>query len=439
MIVHFCITKHLSKIKMKLKLKTALAVLIILISACDSEDDKVEVSADNVSANIMVISDVHYFDPSLLVNDGTAFQTYLASDRKLLSESEAITESVIASIKSQKPDVLLIPGDLTKDGETVCHQNLKTKLDELRNVGITVLIINGNHDINNPDAVSYDGDSTTPVETVTPDEFKSIWNEYGYSTAIAMDENSLSYVSEPVEGLRILALDVCKYDPQETSGVLKDQTLSWALEQIAIAKAENKAIFGMMHHGLIEHYQGQAQFFSEYLIDNYATASTTLQNAGLEIMFTGHYHANDIVSQTVGDTKLYDIETGSTVTWPCPYRSLNVEGKSISITTNYVTEVDGVTDFQNYAENYIETGLNTLATYMFMSEPFELPQENAQYLAPYFAEGFMAHYAGDETPTTEDLIVIENVSQQNTTIGYALGSLWTDLAPADNTVTITLQ
>ncbi len=424
---------------MKLKMKTVLAALIIFIAACDSDDDKVVVNADNVSAKIMVISDVHYFDPSLLVNDGTAFQAYLASDRKLLANSDAITESAIASIKLQKPDLLLIPGDLTKDGETVCHQSLKTKLDDLRNSGIKVLVINGNHDINNPDAVSYDGDNTTPVETVTPEDFKTIWNEYGYSTAIARDENSLSYVSEPIDGLRILALDVCKYEPQETSGVLKDNTLAWALEQIAEAKAENKAIFGMMHHGLIEHYQGQAQFFSEYLIDNYATASASLQNAGLEIMFTGHYHANDIVSQTIGDTKLYDIETGSTVTWPCPYRSLSINGKTISITTNYVTDVDGVSDFQNYAEEYIGTGLNSLATYMFMSEPFELPQESAQYLAPYFADGFMAHYAGDENPSSEDLLNIENVSQQNTTIGYALGSLWTDLAPADNEVTITLK
>ena len=425
--------------QIKLFLGATLALLATMFTGCESDDKKPAVTADNVSANIMVISDVHYFDPSLLINDGSAFQTYLAHDRKLLTESKAITQSVIASIKSQNPDILLIPGDLTKDGEQVCHENLKAMLDELRNEGIEVLVINGNHDINNEDAKSFDGDVTTDVHSVTPEEFKTIWNEYGYAQAIATDPNSLSYVCEPVEGLRILALDVCKYDPQETSGTISDETLAWAIEQITAAKAENKAIFGMEHHGILEHYTGQTSFFPEYVIDNYATASVSLCNAGLEIMFTGHYHANDIVEQAIGESVLYDIETGSTVTWPCPYRSITVEGKTLTIETTLIEEVEGRDDFQTYAQNYINTGLNSLATYMFMSEPYSLPQEQATAIAPYFANGFMAHYCGDESPTAEDLATIQSLSSQNATIGSALGTIWTDLTPADNTVTITLQ
>lgn len=418
---------------------TALVIFTLLFSACESDNNSPSVGAADVKAKIMIISDVHYFDPSLLINDGVAFQTYLANDRKLLTNSKAITKSVINSIKEAKPDILLIPGDLTKDGEEVCHKNLKLLLDELKQENIQVLVINGNHDINNKDAKSYDGDNSTDVHSVTPDEFKSIWNDYGYSQAIARDENSLSYVSEPVEGLRILALDVCKYNPQATGGVLKEQTLEWALLQIEDAKANNKAIFGMMHHGLIEHYAGQAQFFPEYLLDNYQEASAALQNAGLEIMFTGHYHANDIAEETINGSKIYDIETGSTVTWPCPYRTILVNGKNISITTDHVEQIEGTDNFSAYAKSYAYDGLNILATNMFMSPPYGLPEESAKGIAPYFANGFLAHYMGDETPTAENNQAITNISQINQTAGAALKTIWTDLVPADNTLTIKLK
>lgn len=424
--------------KFILPLMAYLATLIVL-NSCDQADETPNIGVKDVNAKIMVISDVHYFDPSLLVSEGVAFSTYLAHDRKLLKESKAITQSVIYNIKKQQPDVLLIPGDLTKDGEKVSHENLKLMLDELRNEGIKVLVINGNHDINNDHAMQFDGDVQSAVPTVTPEQFVSIWSDYGYNSAIERDPNSLSYVCEPVDGLRILALDVCKYSPQKTSGVLKEETETWAIEQIGKAKMENKTIFGMMHHGLLEHYKGQAQFFSEYLLDNYLTASTALSASGLQIMFTGHYHANDIVEKDFNGTKLYDIETGSTVTWPCPYRTIRVEGKKLTITTETIDQVDGITDFQGYAKDYLTKGVTNIAYYMLVSPPYRLPEPNARALATPMTNGFVAHYGGDEAPSKKDLVDIETISQGDANMGMMLGSIWTDMAPADNSVVINLD
>ena len=42
--------------------------------------------------NIAVLSDLHYFEPSLLVHEGTAIETVLASDNKMLKESQAIND-----------------------------------------------------------------------------------------------------------------------------------------------------------------------------------------------------------------------------------------------------------------------------------------------------------------------------------------------------------
>ena len=79
-----------------------------------------------------VISDMHYFDTTLLINDGIAFQMYLAQDRKLLKESNAIMQSLFDSIVAEHPDIVLIPGDLTKDGENLCHQKIAAFLLKLK-------------------------------------------------------------------------------------------------------------------------------------------------------------------------------------------------------------------------------------------------------------------------------------------------------------------
>ena len=72
--------------------------------------------------DILVMSDIHVMNPELLVKEGSAFNQYLASDRKLLAESKDIYYTMIDTILTRKPELVLIPGDLTKDGELLSHQ-----------------------------------------------------------------------------------------------------------------------------------------------------------------------------------------------------------------------------------------------------------------------------------------------------------------------------
>ena len=113
---------------------------------------------------IAVISDLHVMAPQLVVNDGTAFQKYLNQDRKMLHESPEILDTLINGILKLKPDLTLVTGDLTKDGELASHQLVAEKLQGLVDAGIQVLVVPGNHDINNPDAKTYDGDDTEPAQ-----------------------------------------------------------------------------------------------------------------------------------------------------------------------------------------------------------------------------------------------------------------------------------
>ena len=80
--------------------------------------------AQNAKLRMCVLSDTHLMAPELLKQDGKAFQNYLVNDRKLLKESPELLDTAFARVRMARPQVLLITGDLTKDGERVSHELL---------------------------------------------------------------------------------------------------------------------------------------------------------------------------------------------------------------------------------------------------------------------------------------------------------------------------
>ena len=71
-------------------------------------------------------------------------------DGRVLLYSWEILDAFIEDMKEKDPDLLLLSGDLTLNGEKASHEELAALLEELDEEGITTLVIPGNHDINNP-------------------------------------------------------------------------------------------------------------------------------------------------------------------------------------------------------------------------------------------------------------------------------------------------
>lgn len=126
------------------------------------------------------------------------FAAALHSDRKMMAESEDIDARVFEMVDEADPDVLVISGDLTKDGEEPAHREMAAMLTELRaaNPNMQIYVINGNHDVNNSDATDFStcvkdsyGTATTsamdPDLKTTPEEFKEIYHDVSYTDAIA--------------------------------------------------------------------------------------------------------------------------------------------------------------------------------------------------------------------------------------------------------------
>lgn len=396
---------------------------------------------------IAVVSDIHYMHPSLLGPGGAtgaAFLNYLNQDPKLVEFSDPIWRQVMATLKEEKPDILLVPGDITKDGEKIGHQAMAGFFNQLRENGIQVYVVPGNHDINNAKAKKYIGDNDFPVEMTSKTDFANIYGNFGYNSAIARDASSLSYVAQLQPGLRMIGIDACKYDEYGPSGdiaagKIKPETLGWIMTQIAKAKQQHQEIFAMMHHNLIEHYTGQSQLDPGYVIDDWQNVTNTLMDAGLKLIFTGHYHANDIASYTYNGNKLYDIQTGSLVTAPIPYRIVTMKSNKLEVKTNHVQSIaatlPGGLNFTDYSTLFLSGHLDGYFNY-YLSNLLGAPAPVASYAAPLFRNGIMAHFAGDEKMPPDQRAKIDALAGMSQQLAGIVTTLWTDPGEKDNNTNV---
>ncbi len=393
-----------------------------------------------------ILSDTHLYDTSLGVA-GPAFQSYLDNDRKLLVLSDEIIQTAVQSIAAQPADFVLVCGDLTKDGEMVCHRKMAEHLKRLKQSGKKIFVVPGNHDISNPEAVRFSENKTQKVAAAGPADFKAIYQEFGYAQAIAHDDHSLSYVAEPVEGLRLLALDSCRYKENRpghhpiTGGAFSKQTLAWIEQQLIAAKQEGKAVMAMLHHGIIVHYPANKDFYSQYIIADDETVAGLLGAYGVSMTFTGHFHAQDITRKKIENRVIFDIETGSLVTAPCPYREISIsQGSRVDIRSTAIQSIPSMgDDFAEYADQYIFEGTKTLVDAALAK--YKVGQEQSERINHQIAKAYMAHLKGNEvmpaTPldTARFSTWLKFVSWMQEDLIYGW---WSDLPPEDRDLTIDL-
>lgn len=366
-------------------------------AATDTETD-----ADNLT-KICVISDTHYY-PLNYVSDCEDYNTYVGGDPKMLAESGSIIDSALDMIEKDRPDLVLVSGDLTKDGEKLGHQNMAKKLRKIeKETNAKVFVINGNHDIYNyQDSCTFENGKKEQAPTTTPADFKEIYGEFGYNgeygahyyePPAGRQAGGLSY-SVTVGDYVIIGIDSGRYSPDAdtgmntnehiTAGRIDASLLPWVEDQVKKAIADGKTPIGLMHHGLVPHFSKEAELLSEYVVDDWQEAASTLADAGMRYIFTGHMHANDIAEYTsVNGNKIYDLETGSLAAYGSPVRTVTIQRdqkmtdqstvqfdetfhvKSTSVKSiNYNGETIG--DLQAYTMNklYPETLFNNMAAGM---------------------------------------------------------------------------
>ena len=406
-------------------------------------------------ARFAVLSDPHVYD-ARLGTTGSAFAENLASDVKMVAESGALLESAISLIASKqpKPTFLLIPGDLTHEGEKASHRLMASYLAGLRAKGIQPYVIPGNHDIDNPSAARFDQHRRLPVQRVSAREFAEIYAPFGYQQAIARDPDSLSYIAEPAPGYWLFAIDSCRYGEDKhvriDAGRIRPRTLNWILSKLHEALSLGKHPIGMLHHGVLEHSLGQASNFPDFVLENGDNISRALAGAGLKLLFSGHSHSQNITRKAWDEGEvLLDVQTGSLVTYPNPLRFvvLNPTTSTLSIQSQRILSINGSTlpEQLNFSatSHAFTSALQMGIVSREMAERSTIPPSRRAEFTPQIVTAIMASYAGDERPTLRAfntaLKLRNSDNPDEIAIGNLMLSFWHDLPPNDNNIELKLD
>lgn len=351
---------------------------------------------------IMVISDPHVMGPGLLISEGEAWYNAIKFDRKLNEYSRMIFDEVIATAMREKPDLFLISGDLTKDGELLSHQYVVKKLTELKDAGIKALVIPGNHDMGTLDAYYFDDTEMYDAEVITTSQFAEMYKDFGYGDDVQRESSTLTWCCEPVDGLVVIGIDT-GHDNDPLNGVISETTLSWVCQRASEATSAGKKVIVMMHHTLFPHVTNADKFSSTYVVKlgiknsdgiyfyhSFPYVRNALANAGVPVVLSGHVHASDIAKDANGDMTrtIHDICTATCAAYPNPYRilTINDDDATMRIQTRYISELPGVDNFAAISEAKMKEGLMNLV----------YDRTHNKEVAELFADIFKVHVAGNE-------------------------------------------
>lgn len=349
---------------------------------------------------IAVAADLHYLSPAL-TDHGSAFQRVIENaDGKVMAYSEQLMEAFTQQIIAQAPDVLILAGDLTFNGERASHEALARKLRRIADAGVCVLAIPGNHDLENSMAVAFQGTGYQRTESISAEEFEAIYGEFGLMQASSRDSASLSYVTELSSGLWVLMMDANQPD---APGRMKTETIQWAEQQLVRARESGARVLAVSHQSLLRH---NALLNDGFQMENAAALTALYQKYGVVCNLAGHLHIQHIASQP----NITEILTASLAAAPNPYGILTVtetgaEYHTVPVDVSTWAKVQGRNEdallrFENYAADFFYSTAYRQA----MAELAQMP--DAEAMADYFAEVNAAYFSGrmDSAPQNPDLL-----------------------------------
>lgn len=274
---------------------------------------------------IVHVSDMHYFSPSLIENEDFMWKVAMESDGKDTVQSALIAQAFVDDMIKLKPDAVVVTGDLTLNGEEASHEELRDLLGKLKDIGIEVYVMTGNHDVNMT-AYRYTNDGVEEVPSFGSQRFEDHWWDFGYGDALSQDRWSNSYIAKLNEKTWLLAVD----SNTGSKGTIRKSTLDWIDENLAKAKQEGIRVISATHQNLFVHNEN---FVWGYQLNNAAALIELYESYGVEVNLSGHLHVQTIVESN----GIADIAVSALVDTPLQYGVLTVSGDRFSYRTREIS------------------------------------------------------------------------------------------------------
>lgn len=317
------------------------AILCLCVSGC----------MKHRTFTVYIASDLHYLSDS--INDyGPAFEKVITgSDGKCMMYNTQIVNAFIEEVIERKPDLLVITGDLTFNGEKASHQDLAHLFETVENNGIEVNVIPGNHDMENMYARAYVNDHQEFTSSVSRETFEDMYAPFGYEEALYQDMDSFSYVSKVNDHLWLLFLDVNDTDNMNQVSVT---TLQWLNDVLKEADQKGIHVISFTHQNLLQ----QSIFTTGFVIEERDAVAALYESYNVQLNMAGHLHFQHYTIEK----NLLECDTSSLVVAPVQYGIMEISDASVSYQTQCVdmkaySEKHGFNDpvyddFEMYAQRF---------------------------------------------------------------------------------------
>ena len=362
---------------------------------------------DAKTIRFAVLSDVHLQDTSYV----RSMDSQLHSTR-LFNENYFAFLAALDDIARRDIHYILLPGDLTDDGQLMNVRKVREILDSYSaSHNMHFLVMTGNHDPSRPFAIhdSLRGMKrcgykeihnewasfgfwpqkeylfwTTPFSTYTYENYsyeeavrQADWGKRTYvyeGRKPAIPDGS--YLVEPVKGVWVLAIDASVYRPQ----VIKDDSiqafegakagynevlqvksylLPWIKQVAAQAHKYGKKLLAFSHYPMTDYNDGVAQYIADIAAPGKfdvhrfpdSAMAELLADAGVTIHFGGHIHMNDEeVYVSKKGHRLLNVQVPSTAGYVPAYKILTLHEKGI--TEVETVPLDSVKGFNCFFARY---------------------------------------------------------------------------------------
>lgn len=310
--------------------------------------------------NMYVITDTHYFASSLGCH-GEEYDKFMQFEQKCFAETQAINESVFNWLeKADNADTVLIAGDLSFNGEKQSHIEFTELLKKLKKSGKHIYVITAGHDWGD-EPFAFDESGRLSPEGTKREELFDLYFDYGFSDAVAVDRESLSYVAQLTDGIRLLALN---NDGNYAVGkTYPARQIEWILRQTKKAREDGQMMIAMNHYPLIPG-SPVLGFVGDAVMKNAKSITEILADEGVHLCFTGHMHNQSVkLREYENGSRFWDVCTGSLIGCPASMRFVTVESpERVKIETlpvpDFEWETGGLTK-EEYFTRQFDMMINT--------------------------------------------------------------------------------
>ncbi len=355
-----------------------------IISFADGQDDEIRFA---------VCTDIHALEkgavPAVNYPENELY-FHARNSGNLYTEAIGIFVTFLTKMKEEKPDFIILPGDLANDGNQEEHEYFASILNLFEEEsGIPVYVAPGNHD----------------YYRSTREEFKSYYHNFGYDEAVNVDTQTASYCVDLPGNFRLIAIDSC-LEGKDGDG-FDDRLFGWIEARANEAKESGRTVISFMHHPLLDPIPYAELLMKDFIVRDSKKVAEKFTQYGIQYVFTGHEHGNNISAYTGKNGRtVYDILTTALSSYPLEYRMVNLSKDAMDIKNETILECNFDYITEGFTPKQLELMRTDYTEYSKGYFKYSIERKIAKYLTPEFIAGALNQKSGPLYDTIQTVMTL---------------------------------